>query len=138
VLVEVSGLRPNTVDSYAATVTTTAGTAHATAPARFITDPDPPTVGRIRFSNVRRTKLALSFTVNERGARTQYSFDYGRDERLNLSSSTGVLRGVDTGTWVTRCPVSSLRPHTRYYFQPVASNAGGSILGPMRSIKTKR
>lgn len=136
--VDVSGLQPNTVYSYAATATTAAGSAHAAGPARFITNPYPPTVSRPRFSHVKRTKLTVAFTLNGQNARTEYYFVYGPNRGMPWRSTTAVLQRTDTGSWDESASVWALKPHTTYYFQAVATNAGGRQWGPRGSVKTKR
>ncbi len=85
-------------------------------------------------ATVNGQSATLTAALNPQGATTTYRFQYGVTIALGLSSATQSLSGgAPVGVSTV---VGGLQPHTRYYYQLFASNAGGAAASPLLSFTT--
>ncbi len=94
-------------------------------------DDQPPSV-----SEIERTSVLLSGTVNPNGFETEYHFVYGTSEAYG--SNTPVLSAGKGNADVTVGPVSvsGLQPETTYHYALVATSLGGTVTGSDHTFTT--
>ncbi len=95
----------------------------------FTTSSEPvPTVVTGTASNVSASSATLNGTVNPNGSSTDYYFEYGTSTSYGTKTSTKDA-GSGTSNVSVSAPVSGLSPNTKYHFQLVATNSGGTNNG---------
>jgi hypothetical protein len=100
-----------------------------------VSEPNAPTVATIETSFPDATTAVVTGTVNPNGALTNYWYEYGSTS--DLGSKT-VSQMIGSGFVKFNAPgfITSLTKSTTYYFQLVAENQYGKVIGNMYSFKT--
>jgi hypothetical protein len=131
VAVKVAGLTPGTTYHFRLLATnadgTTAGSDRtfrtglppAKAPAILATAPFAPSANAVTFTAI----------VNPNAATTTYRFQYGTSTAYGVETFGKTLAASVSPSQVN-FTIGSLAPHTTYHFRVVASNRGGTTVGP--------
>jgi hypothetical protein len=95
-----------------------------------------PTVATKPASDVTATSAGLNAAINPNGARTSYSFQYGKDTSY-ASHTTVRFLGGDSSVHHVSAKITGLTPRTTYHFRIVATNVGGVSVGKDLTFRTK-
>jgi hypothetical protein len=133
----ISGLAPGTTYHYRVIAVnadgTTAGSDHSfktslppvKAPSILSTAPFAPTANGVTFTAI----------VNPNSASTTYRFQYGTSTAYGLETF-GKTLAVGATPQPVQFTLTSLAPHRTYHFRVVASNRGGTTVGPDTTATT--
>lgn len=100
-----------------------------------------PTVVTTSAGSVATSSVVLRGRLNPNSYPTTYWFEYGTDSSLISildESNHTVLTGSATVTVNVSADVKNLLPDTRYYYQLIAVNAGGTSQGDIMAFTTKK
>ena len=103
-----------------------------------VTLPTAPTATTSAASNVTATSAKLNGTVNDNGAITSVSFDYGTTNSFgtNEAATTGGTVAAGTGSTAVAKTLSGLTCNTTYYFRVFGNNSAGDTAGSEASFTT--
>lgn len=130
----VARLRPATTYHFRIVATNAAGQV-AGADRTFRTPAATPLAVTHSATGVGATKARIHGTVDPRGARTTFRFEFGRTTRYGLRTGARSA-GKATGSRAFSAALPGLRPGTLYHFRIVASNARGRAVGRDRTFRT--
>ena len=122
------GLVPATVYHYRLVAKNSIGTTYGAD--RTFTTPyaESPEVATFPPTNLAATGATLNADVNANGIDTKVRFQYGLTTAYASATATeDISDGISPA--LVSLPVSGLRPGTTYYYQVVASSAGGTAYG---------
>ena len=104
-------------------IVTNATNAHPTATTQVATD-------------VTGTSATLNGGVNPEGSATTAYFVYGTDPTLTTGTTTTAAVSIGSGfsDVALTAPLTGLQPGTTYYYEVVATNADGTVDGPIVSF----
>ncbi len=137
--VPLSGLMPNTKYYFQVVATNAAGTVAGSIFSFSTPAPaSPPAATTQAASAITSSGATLNATVNPEGNTTSYNFVFGTDPTLTSGTSTTAVTaiGSETSDLAEATPLSGLTPNTKYYFEVVATNAGGTTHGAIVSFTT--
>src|SRR4051794_16586209 len=134
----ITGLTRNTSYHYRLVATSVAGISRgADRTFRTAPGPQPPRVKATGSRDVQSRTALLITQVDPNAQATSVYFDYGRSTGYGSHTDS-----VDAGTGGRYVPLSippdGLRPHPRYHFRAVATNAAGTTRSFDRSFVTDR
>jgi hypothetical protein len=86
-------------------------------------------------SNISATDATLNGTVNDNGATSTITFDYGLTSSYGSSASGGTV-AANSGTTPVSAAISGLTCNTTYHFRVSASNAAGTATGTDATFTT--
>lgn len=122
--------------------TTSAATARAFAASALASAasaaPTRASVASAPATSITPTGATLAASINPRGQRATYSFQYGTDRAALTGSTPSAEIGPDGAALPVSYPLSGLQPNTRYYFRAVATNPTGVTNGRTRTFVTTR
>jgi hypothetical protein len=120
------------------TVTISATYNGSTKSAVLTVTPPPPTVSNGTASAITASGATLSATADPNGCATNVWFDYSLSGAMSPQSATTLVGiGSGTGTVGFYANLTGLSANTTYYYQTVASSAGGVVLGAVENFKTQ-
>jgi hypothetical protein len=128
-----TGLRAGTTYYTRTTATSPAGTTVVTA--SFGTA-GKPTSSTQWTSSSTSTSTTFKAQVNPHRLATSAWLEWGRTASLGSRSATTALPGLTYEKTVSSGLVTGLLPRTTYYYRVVATNALGSLYGPVRTMTT--
>ena len=99
--------------------------------------PRPPAVTSTAARDVNSRGARLITTVDPNGLETSVRFEYGRTTRYGSFTSRVSAGAGDRGVPLS-IQLTGLRPHARYHFRAVATNAAGTTRSLGRSFVTLR
>ncbi|MGC2373634.1 MAG: hypothetical protein WA484_07145 [Solirubrobacteraceae bacterium] len=134
--VPVEGLTANTAYHYRLVATNELGTTYG-GDEVLVTLPNEPVVMSETASGIFPQSALLSAIVNPETANTTYHFIYGLTEAYGSSAPASDLT-LGTGTQGLQAlfTIEGLQPDTTYHYAIVATNHGGSRIGPDRTFTT--
>jgi hypothetical protein len=97
--------------------------------------PAPPALTVDPASAIGDNGATLSGTVNPKGSATTFVFEYGTSVSFG-SISTPTAAGAASAATPVAVTVSGLLADTTYYYRLVATNAGGTSFGAIRTLRT--
>jgi phosphodiesterase/alkaline phosphatase D-like protein len=145
------GLQPDTTYYFRLVATNNANGSPSTTygeQATFATPPPPPAVASLAATDITTTSATLSGTIGRAGSATEYIFEYESSCFAGLpfyysflcspspiSGSEGTV-GAGTGDETVTTLFTGLNPNTRYFYDVVGTNAGGTAHGEPREFTT--
>ena len=98
-----------------------------------------PTVVTTAAGNVATSSVTMRGRLNPNNYSTTYWFEYSTDSLLGsiLGSSTHVVLTGNAAVNVS-ADAKALTPNTKYYYQLVATNVGGTVRGDIVTFTTKK
>jgi hypothetical protein len=99
----------------------------------------PPALPQIQIgapSKLGATRATLNAMVNPSEADTTYRFDYGTTAQYGLNTPASDSIGTDTQWHAGSADLTDLAPGTTYHYRVVATNVGGTTLGPDQTFTT--
>src|SRR5262249_45354227 len=131
-----SGLLPGT--TYFARVVASNSTGTTQGEIVSFTTLAPPVATTSPATDVTATGATLHGSADPRGHATTAAFVYGTDPDLATGTTTTVAQAVGSGAGAQAVSfaLSGLEPGTTYYFQVLATGAGGSARGAILSFTT--
>jgi hypothetical protein len=137
---ELTGLRPGTTYHYRVIATSASGT--TVGEDRTFTTPGsppqplhPPTATTGAATGVGRYGATVRGTVNPKGSKTTYSFEFGLTPSYGARSASKSA-GAGSSTRSVSAALTGLQAGQQYHYRLVASNAGGVALGKDRTFST--
>jgi len=128
------GLNPNSTYHYQFVADNSAGTTFG-ADTNFTTLPLPPNASTGGASPINAFSATLKGSVNPNGAATTAYFQWG--PTTGYGNATPFLdAGSGNNSTNVTYPQAGLSPNTRYHYQLVATNSGGSNAGEDKSFTT--
>ena len=120
-------------DSFAYTISDGVNTASAT-----VTIYRAPTTTTQAATSVSYTTATLNATVNPGGVSATAQFSYSTSSSLSSGVVTTTAQALGSGTSAvaTSVSLSSLQPHTTYYYRVSATNSGGTSQGSILNFTT--
>jgi hypothetical protein len=99
-----------------------------------------PTATTTAATSVTTTGATLNGTVNDNGATTMVSFEYGTSPTLagatTIAATTGATVNAGSGNTSVSVTVSGLTPGTTYYYRVKGTNSAGTTNGNILSFTT--
>jgi predicted secreted protein len=133
-----TGLQPGTTYYYEVVATSAGGTTDG-GPILSFTTLAPPIATTQAASGVTATAAMLNSSVNPQGSAAAVSFVYGTDPTLTTGTTT-TTAAEPIGGWTSAVAVTAaltgLQPGTTYYYEVVATSAGGTGDGTPLSFTT--
>ena len=134
----IAGLTRDTLYSHRLVATSPAGIARgANRTFRTAPGPRPPGVTRTAARDVTSRAARLTTTADPNGLETSVRVQYGRTTSYGTYTASVSAGAGDRGVPLS-IPLGGLRPHTRYHFRAVATNAAGTTRSLDRSFVTTR
>jgi phosphodiesterase/alkaline phosphatase D-like protein len=99
--------------------------------------PSPPLVVETAATGVTDSVAHLSGSINPNDAATVYRFQYGTDASYGRQTPTSESIGEDGSPHAVSADISGLEPGTTYHFRVMATNFGGTALGPDMTFTTQ-
>jgi hypothetical protein len=96
-----------------------------------------PVLGSFATGTVGSAKATVRGTIDARGQRTIFHFEYGRSRAYGHSSASAVA-GDRRGPVRVRATLAGLAPNTTYHVRLVATSAAGTTLGRDFALRTAR
>jgi hypothetical protein len=87
-------------------------------------------------SAVGNTTATLNASLNSLGLPGSYWFQYGTSSTALTTKTTAAALNSINGVVQVSTPVTGLTPNTTYYYQVVATSAGGTATGAVLSFTT--
>ncbi len=135
-----TGLSANTTYYFEVVATSSGGTVDGSILNFTTTSPviTPPAASTTAATALTFSGGTLNANVNPEGTATSVTFVYGTDPTLTTGTITTSAQaiGVGTSSVAVSAPISSLAAATTYFFQVVATNAGGTTQGSILSFTT--
>jgi hypothetical protein len=132
-----TGLTPKTTYFFQVVATNAGGTTLGTT-LSFTTAAAAPAATTRVATAITSTGATLTGSVNPEGTATSVTFVYGTDSSLTTGTTTTTDQAIGSGTTgvAVTAPLTGLTPKTTYFFQVVATNAGGTTDGAILSFTT--
>jgi hypothetical protein len=99
--------------------------------------PGPPSATTGSARSITATGARLTASVDPNSRATTYRFEYGTTTRYGKQTAQASA-GSGAGPVGVSATISGLRPHTRYHYRVVATNAAGVARGRDRTFTTLR
>jgi hypothetical protein len=98
---------------------------------------EPPIVVETAASGVTASAAHLTASINPDNAATVYRFQYGPDTSYGKQTRVSESIGEDESPHAVSAELSDLDPGTTYHFRVMATNFGGTALGPDMTFTTQ-
>lgn len=131
----IAGIRPGTTYYWKATITSPAGTTELT---RTFETAGAPTSSNQFTASSTSTSTTFRAQVHPHRLTTTAWIEWGPTTALGTSSPVTTLPALTYEKTVASNLVTGLAPRTTYYYRVVATNAQGTLYGPVRSFTTPR
>jgi hypothetical protein len=130
----IDSLSPGTTYYYRVVAANSAGTTDGLILHFTAGNTTPPAATTQAATDVKFVSATLNAIINPAGSATTVSFIY--DTNSDLSSGTTISAGVFDSDGTVSMPVTNLTPGTTYYYEVVATSAGGTTDGSIVSFET--
>jgi NHL repeat len=132
----ISGLTNYTEYHYRIVASNELGTSYGEDMSLRTAPPEPPAVSETAVSAVTNKGAHLSAQVNPSLGLTVYKFQYGPDSSYGSETLTSGSIGEDNVNRPVAADLTKLAPGTTYHVRVVATNFGGTTLGPDMTFTT--
>jgi hypothetical protein len=130
-----TGLSPSTTYHWRIVASSPAGTTIG-ADQTFTTLPEPPRLVTAPAEEIGREQATLTGSVNPHGSPTTYYFAWGTSYYSLPNRTPELFAGEGTHSELVHQIITGLEPGTEYFFQLVATNAGGTSSGSIGHLVT--
>lgn len=94
-----------------------------------------PKVTTLPAENVKRTSVDFRATINPRGKKTTFYFEFGTQNVFDKKTQQGTLDAIDKDVSIVMT-YTNLQPELTYYYRVVATNDAGTSVGEKKSFFT--
>jgi alpha-tubulin suppressor-like RCC1 family protein len=130
-----TGLTAGTTYYYRLVATSARGTTLGAVRSFTVAGGGAPVVTTGAASAITDTSATRAATVDARGQRTAFTFEYGTSTAFGSISAIDVASST-TGPQNVSLPISGLQAGTTYLYRIVATNADGTTIGTVQSLTT--
>jgi phosphodiesterase/alkaline phosphatase D-like protein len=134
---EISGLSTYVKYHYRIVASNALGTSHGKDEVLRTQAAAPPAVGETSASAVTASGVRLIASINPDSSATVYRFQYGLDASYGKQTPVSESIGEDGSPHTVSADLAGLEPGTTYHFRVMATNFGGTSLGPDMTFTTQ-
>jgi phosphodiesterase/alkaline phosphatase D-like protein len=134
---ELTGLSTYVHYHYRIVANNTLGVSYGNDEVLLTEAPAPPIVLETAASGVTANGAHLTGGINPDNAATVYRFQYGLDTTYGRQTPVSESIGEDGSPHAVSADLSGLEPGTTYHFRVMATNFGGTALGPDATFTTQ-